>query len=300
MLNRDICLKIIVVEQDDSPKIKINNNDVTYIFVYNSGFFNRGWGFNVGFKAIDADYYFFADNDIILKNDNIIYVFLKCFKYDAVKPYSQLYNSTKNYIEDLEFNPCVFNSECKKMFTKRCYTCFGGGIVGLNKKSINIISGWDERFRGRGWEDYAFTAKIKLFLYKLCTYNFCALHLWHECEKDTIKTINCDLNKKYQMYDVWDYINLIEKSHNFGSPLKYSQLGKIKKDKYCEFIYKKRIKYAHYMFNKIYNRVTKKYKLSKNTRKIYTYLDLCDQLCHIAYYNDQCENKCIDLYESGC
>lgn len=124
LLHDKITLKIIIVEQDDTPKLKINTEKLTYIFVYNPGFYNRGWGFNVGFKAIDADYYFFADNDIILNNYDIINVFIKCFKYDAVNPYSKIYDSTDEYVSNPNFDPCKYDPESEKIFVERPDTCF--------------------------------------------------------------------------------------------------------------------------------------------------------------------------------
>ena len=106
-------------------------------------------------------YYFFADGDIIMKKENIINVFNTCFKYEAISPYLLIYDSTKEYIDE-NFNPLIWKDPT--IFTKRNNTCFAGGIIGLKNYAMKSISGWDERFRGRGWEDYAFAAKINLFL----------------------------------------------------------------------------------------------------------------------------------------
>ncbi len=72
-----IKLSIVVVEQDSKPTINNLLDDcVNYISSYNSGQYNRGWAFNVGFsKFRSADYFFFADNDIILNNNEMINVF---------------------------------------------------------------------------------------------------------------------------------------------------------------------------------------------------------------------------------
>lgn len=299
----NIVLKIVVVEQDDSPKIEglYNPSIVTHIFAYNPDLFNRGWGFNVGFKAIRADYYFFADNDIILEVNDIINVFLKCFKYEAVKPYSKIFDSTKEYIDQILFDPIKFdqileknNEKWKHLFPQRKYTCFSGGIVGLSRKSVFVVSGWDERFRGRGWEDYAFTAKLKLFLYKRFTFNYTALHLWHEFEDQSTQKINYELNKQYQKYDVHNYIKQIETSRNFGSSLKYSFFGKNIPDISSKYVYCNRRKHAIKLYDDIYNWVTKKYHLEKNKRRLYTYLFLIGQLNNI-----DCSESGNVICESG-
>lgn len=277
LLKHNIKLIIVVIEQDDKPKLKeICTDDITYIFVYNPELYNRGWAFNVAFKEVEADYYFFADNDIILQNDDMIYVFTRCFKYDAVNPYFKLYDSEEQYIND-NFDPCMCDPKLLTTFSERSNTCFSGGIVGLSEKSINIVAGWDERFRGRGWEDYAFTTKIKLFLYSLHTFKFVGLHLWHKPEEQTTREINCELNKEYQTYDVCDYLNIIKKSYDFGSSTKYATFGKKTVYKSHEFKHKKRIKHAYKVFDETYKRISKKHKVSKNQKLSLVYHYLCDQ-----------------------
>jgi hypothetical protein len=292
LIKHNIILKIVVVEQDDFPKIKgmYDLETVTHIFVYNPELFNRGWGFNVGFKTVNADYYFFADNDIILEVRDIINVFLKCFKYEAVKPYFKIFDSTKEHIESSIFNTIneKNNEKWEKLFQQRKHTCFGGGIVGLSKKAVYVVSGWDERFRGRGWEDYAFTAKLKLFLYSRFSFKYTALHLWHELEDPCIKKNNFELIKKYQSYDVHDYLKQIESAENFGCPLKYSTFGKEPYVYFLKFAYFKRRHNAIKLYNNSYNWVKKQYDLPQNKRKLYTYLYLSDQLYNIKHHKDEC------------
>lgn len=310
LIQHKITLKIIVVEQDDSPKLGglYDPKIVTHIFAYNTNLYNRGWGFNIGFKAVKADYYFFADNDIILKVRDIINVFLKCFRYEAVNPYSKVLDSTKIYIESPTFDPTfsstngVDSDEWEKLFLKRKYICFSGGIVGLSKKAVYVVSGWDERFKGRGWEDYAFTAKIKLFLYDIFTFKNSALHLWHELEDPSIKKINCELNKEYQKYNVHDYVKQIENSRNFGFPLKYSIFGKREQSNTIVIennLGSRRIKHALNLYYCLSKWITKKYHLNGSKRKLYIYLYLCDQLKNTKHGDDKCKN-CDDQCESGC
>lgn len=300
LIQHKIVLKIIVVEQDDTPKIEglYDPSVVRHIFVYNPDLFNRGWGFNVGFKAVRANYYFFGDNDIVLEVDDIVNVFLKCFKYEAVKPYSRIFDSTKGYVpETLEKNSEIWRT----LFPQRKNTCFGGGIVGLSRKAVYVVSGWDERFRGRGWEDYAFTAKLRLFLYKKFTFKYDALHLWHEFEDQSIKKLNRELNKEYQKYSVRDYVKQIESNKNFGSPLKYSTFGITIPEIPFKFVYHERLKHAIKFYDDIYDWVTKKYHLEKDKRRLYTYLFLIGQLDNIKPDGNTC--GCTEsggICESGC
>lgn len=266
----NINLIIIIVEQDVLPKLSIDKDifkQFEYLFIYNCGFYNRGWGFNVGYKNYLADYYFFADGDILMKEDSMIDVFKTCFKYDAVNPYKHIYDSTEEYMK--ETVKLDLNTDFKRVFPERKNTCFSGGIMGICKYSMDLINGWDERFRGRGWEDYAFTAKIELFLYSKFTYPHSAIHLWHPWEINTTKEINERLSAEYENYSFCDYLKLINTYAEFGSPIKYASFSSIN-----SAIHKKYISDCRYYYaKKFYNKLFRKYKNNK-----YVYLYLCDQL----------------------
>ena len=275
-----IKLVIIIVEQDDSPKLHLDNDDIIHLFIYNSGEYNRGWAFNVGYFIVRAGYYFFADNDIILKSDDIISVFKKCFKYDAVNPYNHIYDSTCDYMSDPSFDSCkedIFSCQ----FPERYHTCFAGGIVGLSYESMYIVAGYDERFRGRGWEDYAFTAKIMLFLRRLHTFEYNAVHLWHPEQSNVSNENNYELNKAYEQYTVHDYIKQIEKSLNtFGSPIKYSYIDDTSpKPHSIKFDYSWLSKLAHRRYHDILKNIKMIFRgLDKDKQKKYVYLELSGQL----------------------
>lgn len=212
-----IKLKIIVVEQDTKPTICniIDNNYVNYMFIYNPGQYNRGLSFNAGFvKFHECDYFFFADNDIVMSVCDMCKVIRTCFKYDAVNPYLNIYDTRSCLFEtcdNIKFDiKCLFKDN--KIIKKRDNVCFTGGIMGISRCAMYTISGWDERFRGRGWEDYAFTCKIKLFCNNICIYPYDAMHLWHPWDNCADKCANEELNCEYSQYCVDDYAKQCELS----------------------------------------------------------------------------------------
>ena len=272
-----INLDIIIIEQDSIPKFCIDPdtlNQLEYLFVYNNGFYNRGWGFNVGYKNFIADYYFFADGDIIMNETDMVYVFKTCFTYDAVNPYKHIYDSTEEYITTAGNVELInVNNDFKNILPERVDTCFSGGIMGIGNYAMNCINGWDERFRGRGWEDYAFTAKCELFLYSIHTYPCLALHLWHPYEINTTREINEHLNSQYEQYNFYDYFNLINTYVDFGSSIKYAILTSSTTNNrvtHKKYIGDDRYYYAKDFFNKLMKKYNNDYK------KVYLYL--CDQL----------------------
>jgi hypothetical protein len=287
----NINLNIIIIEQDVIPKFNITSSvfkQIEYLFIYNSGFYNRGWGFNVGYKNYVSDYYFFGDGDIIMNENDMINVFTTCFKYDAVNPYKEIYDSTEEYMKINEKIELInLNNNFISLFPKRENTCFSGGIMGISEYSMSLLNGWDERFRGRGWEDYAFTSKIELFLYSTKTYGYLALHLWHPYETNTTRIINEALNLEYETYDFYDYLKLIDTYISFGSPIKYAFIKHNSPD-VSLFKRKKYISdYRYYYAKKFFYKLLNKYNSNKHV-----YLYLCNQL-------DQLTNN-GEIKESGC
>lgn len=228
-----IDLNIIVVEQDTTSKLNFDQS-VSHVFIFNDGFYNRGWAFNVGYRKFNTcDYFFFADNDIILKDHQMLLMFEHCFNFEAVNPYMQIFDTlpeistlisttiSKKYVDSLNLKHL---SEKGLLQTKpRSHTCFSGGVCGISRRAFISISGWDERFRGRGWEDYAMTSKINLFCPKTKTFKFSAYHLYHAFETNTTKENNFELFTQYKGYTLKSYIDLIvNENSNFGSGVKYT------------------------------------------------------------------------------
>lgn len=215
-------LEIVVVEQDKSRTVQdILPNDVHYIFAFNDSYYNRGWGFNIGFRQFETqgDYFFFADNDIVLPIPNIVNLFTIANQYEAVNPYSHIFDTTE--LIESEYIPYYTGElplvEMKSVTTERQDTCFSGGIVGLSKQAVYLISGWDERFYGRGWEDYAFTAKLFLFLCNVYTDPSNAIHMYHPFETSTTREPNKQLDIEYSTYTPAEYgTNIVYTSTQFG------------------------------------------------------------------------------------
>ena len=308
----NINLSIVVVEQDEKQTLdneKLKQQNVEYIFAYNPGYFNRGWGFNVAIRRYKADYYFFADNDIVLPIKDTIDMFKKSFEYEAINPYSSIYDTSEdiNKLNDEEKRNIIHSytkgdkkiNEMKYIDNKRENICFGGGIVGLSYASVYNLSGFDERFRGRGYEDYALTAKIKLFTPYTYEYPIEAIHLYHPWEINTSKEENEKLHKEYFNYVPQDYSNLIiNTSESFGNINKYTENEEEKfnfslnKDTF----YKRFLDSINY-YKKLHSVVTNKHKESNDIEiNNYIYYNLCDQHnCYICDTKDICHNK-----ESGC
>lgn len=314
-LNYNINLNIIVIEQDSYPVLNVPFSDspfedIDYIFIKNSGYYNRGWSFNVGYKKFsDSDYFFFSDNDIVLNKNELLNVFVDCCNYDAVNPYSSIYDSHETIFKNTEKHIIGFSEGTmtigtllrKKLIDKdgRSDTCLSGGIVGVSKSAMRLINGWDERFRGRGWEDYAFTAKLRLFFNRIRTYDYDALHLYHECDQNTTREINQKLHQEYLNYTVQDYVTQIV-STIVGNPSKYEEDEDVDGSSYeCEC-------YDVRSLNKcIYVAISRYNALKCLVQEKHP--ECCDNITNIIYFNliglhDCCThdvtNDCVSLEES--
>src|SRR3990167_2600731 len=99
-LQHRIHLTIVVVEQDERPTLAGVLKGCHYRFLYNCGQYNRGWAFNT--VAVEwrnyADYYFFADNDILIPD--LANIFSKCDRYSAVSPYKDIYDTRPSLFQE--------------------------------------------------------------------------------------------------------------------------------------------------------------------------------------------------------
>ena len=308
-----INLEIIVVEQSYDPEEckellckvdKLLDPTIVYIQAFNQGFYNRGWGFNVGFRQFsNYDYFFFADNDIMLPIEQMYEVFMNCYKYEAVDPYEHVFDSLQ-CIHDSSKTESFLSSFYRGSFdtnnrefilSERSHTCFSGGIVGLSRQSVYLLSGWDERFRGRGWEDYAFSAKMFLFLDKIHTFPYNALHLYHPWEVNTTKEVNHALDDEYSKYNIDPYIILIINTvKTFGLSTKYSSVGNDEVKEFDDSYHKtliplfiERGRKAKLLYINVQELVCKKHhNLNDDEKCKLVYLNLCKQ--------HDC-SKCIEL-----
>src|SRR5215472_14657581 len=89
-------LEVIVVEQDTVPRIDegVPAAGSKWIFAYNPGPFNKGWGFNVGVRHSTTPILAFGDADLIV--DGVLpQCIAHCTQgYQTVKPYRKLIDLT--------------------------------------------------------------------------------------------------------------------------------------------------------------------------------------------------------------
>lgn len=139
--------------------------------------YNRSWGFNVGYKHSVGESLVFADNDVFMPMKDLTFVLEESQKYDATNPYSKII-----YANPIESKTIIETGMTNEVVGKiRTALDFAGGMVIFKRSAFEEVGGWDERFYGWGGEDTAMTYKINKILEKdrCVKMEFNAFHLFH-------------------------------------------------------------------------------------------------------------------------
>jgi len=155
--------EVIVVEQGNhrtlSPDLLKADK---YIFIHSNTAFNKSLCNNRAIQLAQYERLVFADNDILINFDELIYAINQPFQ--VVSPKKNLYDLKQNEIPPTNGFPRIVP--------------FAGGIFIIDKIALKSIGNWNEGFVGWGYEDNELTSRIQAFL-SYTTINNKAYHLWH-------------------------------------------------------------------------------------------------------------------------
>lgn len=217
---------IIVVEQDLMQSISLGNM-AQYVFTYNSGVFNRSWGFNVGamevLKNNKPEIFFFCDVDVLVEKNAIeksIEAIQNSNKTSA-NPYSYIERLNTNILSDnVSFNLCTGNSSS--------IPSYAGGALLMTRQLFLEIKGWNEEFRGWGGEDNAMLFVLRnRNKNEMHEQNGRAIHLHHHPDfkgqrkmKHKYYNNNLEVGSKISQTDIVEYIAQ-RKNIIIGDKIKY-------------------------------------------------------------------------------
>lgn len=259
-LELSIVLDLMVVEQDTTRRLNDLPTDVSYLFIENSGLFNKGWAFNVAIKdgvlkqsqknkntyiVLDSDplkekfpyspkyipysYFLLADGDVVFPDtdaycEQLISCCLRTPK-SAFRLFDECFDTVENDIKQCSSVFDVINLyHLKNLKLKLRYgTTFAGGHIAISKSTFDKIGGCDEQFEGWGREDDFLTHKlVKIASCKNWNAPLKAIHLWHPIGGSLQqKTIDLyDKLVKLPLSELTNHINTSAPKH--GNPLKYS------------------------------------------------------------------------------
>jgi glycosyltransferase involved in cell wall biosynthesis len=163
--------EVLLVEQDKESKIDFKLPDFCkHIFLYNESYFNKSWAYNVGALNSSSDILIFADTDILIDFNNLLYCVELCEdEYDSVDPKGRvlaLAKGEKNY-----FNP--------SKYAIRDSIVHAGGLFLISKIAFFKVNGWDEDMMGWGGEDDLMSHKISASIPKRIKLSFDIYHIYH-------------------------------------------------------------------------------------------------------------------------
>jgi glycosyltransferase involved in cell wall biosynthesis len=160
--------RIALVEQDQSPRLRetVAAYVDQYIFAFNQGPYNRGWGFNIGallpgsrqsaLCLMDAD---------LLVSPGFLREGLTAMRSGAkaIQPYAKVLYldraGTERVLADFAANPA--RSLSTERYSGQIFNTSQGGCLWVKQDLYAAIGGHDERFRGWGREDREFWQRLE-------------------------------------------------------------------------------------------------------------------------------------------
>ena len=177
--------ELVVVEQDDTPKLKLPNHykfPIVHEHVYNADLFNRSWGFNIATQIAKNDIVMFADSDMIVPQHAITEAvsLMESGDLTSAKPFNRIIDLSAAQVKTLDptQNIAELNFSKGEHNPTRGGWCYCSGIVGYTKEALKAMHGWDERFEGWGGEDNIQFLKTRFYAkHRMLKYN--CYHLYH-------------------------------------------------------------------------------------------------------------------------
>ncbi|RSL18000.1 glycosyl transferase family 2 [Edaphobacter aggregans] len=159
--------RVIVVEQDSEPRLEsvLSTCVDKYLFSYNPGPFNKGWALNIGvragFSATTAVCLMDAD---ILPSRSFLKDGLDCMlsSHRALRPYERVIYLDSPSTE-LAIQHRLGRAGCapdESKYRGQSFQSSKGGCIWVQTKLYAEIRGFDERFRGFGFEDSEFWDRL--------------------------------------------------------------------------------------------------------------------------------------------
>lgn len=241
----DEAIEVLVVEQDTQPRFPVSWKDrICYVFVKNSGLFNRSWVFNVGARMATHSVLAFADGDIVMHPEDFLKGVQLLRHVPVVNPYSAILDLTEvltNRIVNDEILPAAIQPDSLSL--PRTGINLAGGILLMQKNSWEKMGGWPEEVRGWGVEDNIMEIKI-LREFAVSTLEATAFHLHHPPAAQKyhpFEEVNRMLLKNYASGEISSVTSSI------GNPHRYTGLAGKFRDVLYRVRYRKQIaSYYHY------------------------------------------------------
>jgi len=179
--------QIIIAEHDLKSKLDtlFDEAQVNKILYSDDAAFNKSKMINMAVEQANGDVLVVCDADLIVDFENLQHSIAAVqAELDFVRPYSDLIDldldQSDHYLKTGELPDTAKSNEStnRSHFGERL--CLAGGIFVINKSIFTQLGGFDERFRGWGGEDDAFSLLVQSRVTRSAIFRSgFAWHLWH-------------------------------------------------------------------------------------------------------------------------
>jgi len=170
-------IEIIVVEQDEGPKIDINSlGPIIYLRIGGSEEFNKSLAFNVGVQAVTTDYIILHDADILVPSWYTQKIYETLQSYDACHIGGKVIYADHDSSKNIETSS---NIAIENTHIDRIVGYFEGGSICCKTEIFWSVGGFNEVFSGYGCEDTDYFYRLSKGCNFLNNRYVDFLHLWH-------------------------------------------------------------------------------------------------------------------------
>ena len=179
--------EIVVVEQDTKSSIEYRkfSGKPIWVLAHNPGLFNKSWGMNLGYRLCKGEILVMADADMLIAAEDLQRaVDAVTHSLDIVRPYRHLIALTKQETQLFRDTGALPATPTTNQGYDRTYRseniCLAGGMFVVRRAFYESTGGFDERFRGWGGEDDAFSIRAQALTSRsVVARKATAWHLWH-------------------------------------------------------------------------------------------------------------------------
>ncbi len=179
--------EFIIVEQDTRSRIDAAAfpPGVRHLLARNPGLFNKAWGINVGFRCSAGDILVVADTDMLVESAGLQRTVDAVEReLDIARPYRYLIDMTREqsrgWLDGGELPSQPVQDHGFGRYYQGEQICLAGGLFVIRRKFFEQLGGFDERFRGWGGEDDAFSLRAEAVSTRCAiARDGVACHLWH-------------------------------------------------------------------------------------------------------------------------
>ena len=169
-------IQIVIAEHDVTSHIPATIEPVTYKLIKSgTDLFNKSKAFNAGVALAEYPYLVLHDADMLAVGSYTETIYRTLNQYDACHlGNTVIYTNKDGANRAIQLNKIDSSIACDHMVGY-----FEGGSIACRRATYWLVGGFNEDFKGYGWEDVDFYARLSTNCNWSSNRTFDFLHLWH-------------------------------------------------------------------------------------------------------------------------